>query len=68
MLADGVQPYPAEIYRWGMKKGGKPDLFDPNEVRQNILPLTEEGSVTEKGFYFKHKYQCWNAIEQSAYS
>lgn len=56
MLADGVEPYPADIWRWGMENiTGTPEFHEPAEVCQNILPVVE-GSVTGKGFYLEGLY------------
>jgi putative transposase len=64
MLADEISPFPADIWRWGMKNiTGSAPYFPPQEVRRNILPFVN-GSITEKGIYFRGIYYTCDAAER----
>lgn len=49
MIADGVEPFPLELYWWGVKnRSGSLNDTDSETVRVNLLP-EREASVTEWG-------------------
>ena len=51
--ADGVQPYPSEIWQWGTQnRGGSLRHADPVQVRYNLLP-TDQATVTRMGIQFR---------------
>lgn len=53
MIADGVEPYPVDIYQWGIaNRSGRQRGKDSEIVRINLLP---EGtaSITESGIKFR---------------
>lgn len=49
---DGVEPYPLELWRWGMPRTSSLQDIDSHVVRMNLLPL-EEASVTGEGLIFR---------------
>jgi hypothetical protein len=52
MIADGVQPYPAELYNWGIEnRSGSLREANQETVRANLLP-EGEATVTEYGIKF----------------
>jgi hypothetical protein len=52
MARDGVKPYPAQIYRWGIEnKMGKPRWKDPDEVRVSLLP-GDTATITGEGLLY----------------
>lgn len=65
MIADGVQPYPRDLYLWGQINRSVPmreRSFE--EVRNNLLP-DEEARVTANGIEFRNLvYTCEKAINE----
>ncbi len=59
MIAEGVEPYPIDLWKWGIKnRSGHLRKFDIETVRLNLLPEAE-ASVTQTGIYFAHlHYSC----------
>lgn len=59
MIADGVEPYPIDLWNWGIKnRSGHLRKFDIETVRLNLLP-EGEASVTQTGIYFAGlHYSC----------
>lgn len=59
MIAEGVEPYPIDLWNWGIKnRSGHLRKFDIETVRLNLLP-EDEASVTQTGIYFAHlHYTC----------
>jgi hypothetical protein len=65
MMRDGVEPYPRDIWLWGVEnKRGLREPIPPEVIRRNLLP---EGtaSITEEGIYFQGRYyECQLAHEE----
>lgn len=65
MIADGVEPYPRDLYLWGQLNRSVPmreRSFD--EVRNNLLP-DEEARVTANGIEFRNlTYTCEQATTE----
>ncbi len=59
MIADGVQPYPLELFHWGIDNySGHPRFRDPETIRVNLLP-EGEATVSPEGIRFKGlHYDC----------
>jgi Mu transposase, C-terminal len=59
MIVDGVQPYPLELFYWGIENySGHPRFRDPETIRVNLLP-EGEATVTAQGIKFKGlNYDC----------
>ena len=56
MIADHVEPYPIELWSWGIQnRSGHLRKLDAETIRLNLLPEAED-SVTEKGIYFADLY------------
>ncbi len=52
MVRDGVKPYPAEIYRWGIEnRMGRPRWKDPDEIRVSLLPR-DTATITGDGLLY----------------
>jgi putative transposase len=53
MLADGVEPYPLELWRWGIQnRTGHLRTLPPDVVRLSLLPQSE-ATITRKGIIFQ---------------
>ncbi len=65
MIADHVDPYPIELWNWGVTNGFGAMLDLPrHEILVNLLP-SEKASVTESGIFFKGLlYTCERAGEE----
>jgi putative transposase len=65
MIEDEVQPYPAELYYWGVNnRSGHLRRRDAETIRINLLP-EDEASVTEDGIMFRGLcYTCKTAEDQ----
>lgn len=65
MMRDGIEPYPRDIWLWGVEnKRGLREPIRPEVIRRNLLP---EGaaSITEEGIYFQGRhYECQLAHEE----
>lgn len=65
MMRDGVEPYPRDIWLWGVEnKRGLREPIPPEVIRRNLLP---EGtaSITPEGIYFQGRhYECQLAHEE----
>lgn len=59
MIADEVQPYPSELYYWGVdNRSGIPRYKDPETIRAALLP-EDTATVTEQGIKFgPNVYSC----------
>ena len=59
MIADGVEPYPIELWNWGIQnRSGHLRAFDKDIVRLNLLP-EGEATVTQNGLLFEGLgYRC----------
>lgn len=66
MIADGVEPYPASLYHWGVEnRSGDPRTRDPETIRLALLP-EGEATVTERGIQFGPSfYNCQYAEENA---
>lgn len=65
MIADGVEPIPVDIWRWGIRnRSGALRTLPLDSVRLNLLPRAE-ASVTREGIKFKGLlYSCDLAIRE----
>ncbi|MBD1847879.1 DDE-type integrase/transposase/recombinase [Cyanobacteria bacterium FACHB-63] len=65
MIADDVQPIPAELWRWGIRnRSGRLRSFPEDIIKLNLLPR-DRGTVTSRGIRFKGmNYTCEKAIKQ----
>lgn len=64
MIADGVEPYPIDLWQWGIENRGRPRTCTPEIVRLNLLP-TGSATVTERGIRFeKLFYTCELALSE----
>ncbi len=64
MIADGVEPYPIDLWQWGIANRGRPRTCTPEIVRLNLLP-TGSATVTERGIRFeKMFYTCELALSE----
>jgi Mu transposase-like protein len=68
MLHDQVEPYPLELWNWGIQnRAGQLRCMDAELIRLNLLPEAE-ASVTEKGLIFKQRrYDCARAQAEQWY-
>jgi putative transposase len=58
MMADGVEPRPVALWKWGIQnRAGHLRQVDPSILRMSLLP-TGEASVTAKGIRFKGVFYC----------
>ena len=67
LIADHVEPYPLEIWQWGIpRRSGKPPEWTQEIVRLNVLPR-KTVSVTEHGIQFERNifYTCDTAVRDS---
>ena len=65
MIADGVEPYPRDVWTWGIQNRiGALRTLPIDDVRRNLL-LEAEASVTPEGvcFHMMH-YTCDRAIQE----
>ena len=64
MIADQVEPYPIDLWRWGVQNYGCPRSLAPEIVRLNLLP-SANASVTHQGIYFRGLlYTCDLAVQE----
>lgn len=65
MITDHVEPYPVELWRWGMQnRVGHLRAMVPDIVRLNLLPQ-EEASITRYGILFRGlRYTCDLALKE----
>jgi hypothetical protein len=65
MIADHVEPYPVDIWHWGMEnRVGHLHTMEPDKIRLNLLPSTQ-ASVTRRGIIFEGmRYSCKRAVEE----
>lgn len=65
MFRDGVEPYPRDIWLWGIEnRRGRLRMEPPEVIWQNLLPEAS-ASVTEAGIYFQGRhYECPLAHEE----
>jgi putative transposase len=60
MIADGVQPYPLDLWHWGVQnRVGHLRSISPDIVRLNLLPQ-DSASVTRRGILFRGLYFTCN--------
>lgn len=64
MIADRVDPYPVDLWHWGVQNLGCPRMMAPEIVRLNLLP-TDLASVTHQGIYYRRLfYTCELAVRE----
>ena len=65
MIADGVEPYPCDVWKWGIQnRSGVLRALPIDEACRNFL-LEAEASVTDKGICFHQlHYTCDRAIQE----
>lgn len=62
MIQDGVEPYPVDLWHWGVQHQGCPRIMAFEQVRVNLLP-TDQASVTPQGIYYRGLfYTCEQAV------
>jgi putative transposase len=68
MLADGVEPYPLDLWNWGIQnRSGHLRSLPPDFIRLNLLPQGK-ASVTRKGIRFRGlQYTCPLAASEGWY-
>ena len=69
-IADHVEPYPLEIWQWGIaRRSGKPPEWSRDIVRLNVLPR-KTVSVTPHGIQFAQDiyYTCDTAVREGWFS
>lgn len=66
MIADNVQPYPSELYFWGVhNRSGSPRFADSERIRLALLP-EGKATVTAQGIKFgPNFYECEYAEKQA---
>jgi len=59
MIEDGVEPYPAQLWRWGLQNSNAtPRQISEERVLATLLP-SDEGTITPRGIEFKGlHYTC----------
>ncbi len=56
MIADHIEPYPIDLWNWGIcNRGGHLRAKSPEVIKLNLL-APDQASVTERGIYFKGVY------------
>jgi hypothetical protein len=69
MIRDHVQPYPIDLWNWGIEnRNGHLRTMAPEIIRLNLLP-SAEASVTERGIYFyyaEYKLGLYYTCERAA--
>jgi putative transposase len=65
MIADGVEPYPRDVWKWGIQnRSGVLRVLPIDEARRSLL-LEAEASVTREGIRFHQlHYTCDRAIQE----
>lgn len=64
MIADQVEPYAIDLWRWGVQNHGCPRRLAPEIVRLNLLP-SAHASVTHQGIYCRGLfYTCDLAVQE----
>lgn len=65
MIADHVEPYPLELWNWGVRnRSGHLRKVDPDTLRLNLLP-TVDASITARGIRCEGLfYTCERALEE----
>jgi len=66
MIADGVEPRPADLWAWGiLNRSGHLRQLDPSIVRANLLP-SAKATVTFRGIKFRGlHYACERATREN---
>jgi hypothetical protein len=65
MIADGINPVPIELWKWGIKnRSGRLRTLDERTIKLNLLPRAK-AYVRKDGIRFKNlRYICNKAIEE----
>ena len=68
MLSDHVEPYPLDLWNWGLhNRVGQLRQMDADLIRLNLLPEAE-AAVTERGIIFRQRqYDCQKAHDEQWY-
>jgi putative transposase len=67
MIADGIEPYPVNLWHWGVQNKGCPRVMAPEIIRLNLLPA-DTASVTKSGIYYRGLfYTCELAVREQWY-
>lgn len=67
MIEDEVEPFPAELFSWGIEnRSGSPRSFDREAVMINLLP-EGDATVTEYGIKFGPAYYTCDMIEKEGW-
>lgn len=68
MLGDHVEPYPLNLWNWGLgNRAGQLRQMDADLIRLNLLPEAE-ASVSERGILFRQRqYDCQRAHHEQWY-
>lgn len=68
MLADGVRPYPLDLWRWGVNnRSGTLRTVDEMTLWHNLLP-SDDTIVNERGIWFRgYRYDCARAHRDGWY-
>lgn len=68
MIADEVEPYPVNIFHWGIDNGlGSPRRRDSETIRLALLP-EGEATVTERGIQFGPNFYTCKYAEDNAWA
>lgn len=65
MIEDGVEPYPAQLWRWGLQNSNAmPRSIAEERVMATLLP-SDEGTITPRGIEFRGlHYSCTRAEQE----
>jgi putative transposase len=65
MIRDKVEPYPIDLFRWGLEnRQGRPRTRDAELIRISLLP-SDTATITESGIRFRGLfYLCEQAIRE----
>jgi putative transposase len=68
MVADGVEPYPLDLWRWGIRnRSGHLRTQSVDKVRFSLLPR-DTATVTQHGIRFRKLfYTCERAVDEGWY-
>jgi putative transposase len=65
MIANGVEPYPRDAWKWGIEHRADALRTCPTDVLNRALLIEAKASVTTKGICFRGlNYTCDNAIQE----
>lgn len=67
MMSDGIQPYPLEIWNWGLKRAGRLIELDYQSARLGILPR-KRAKVTRYGIEVDGLFYTSETVENAFWS